>query len=187
MAKCKRCIEWMFSQTCRLTVELWDQFRFRITCQKLWLCNLPGQQCCQPSWQQEWSSCFMISLSVRWVRPWLTSGTKPLSGVCICSTEASGHDVQNRSNSIYFSCSLPSQKHKLLFAVRDVEGGVVLFPLLDLDTNLEASKPQGPNVWELPSPRGTQTGKRVPGGCLAWAGCLPGAWTCRVRDEAWRG
>lgn len=36
---------------------------------------------------------------------------------------------------------------------------MVLFPLLDLDTNLEALKPQGPNAWELPSPQGTQTGK----------------------------
>lgn len=34
---------------------------------------------------------------------------------------------------------------------------MVLFPLLDLDTNLEALKPQGPNAWELPSPQGTQT------------------------------
>lgn len=44
-----------------------------------------------------------------------------------------------------------------------------MFLLPDPDTNLEASEPQGPNVWEPPSPRGTQAGeasaKRLPRLC----------------------
>lgn len=36
--------------------------------------------------------------------------------------------------------------------------GWFCFPnLLDPDTNLETLTPQGPSVWELPSPQGTQT------------------------------
>lgn len=76
--------------------------------------------------------------------------------------------------------SLLSQKHNTLFSVWETEGGVSFVPLLDPDTNLEDLEPQGPNVWELPSPQGTQTEKWMPRGCLVWAGCLPGAWTTSI-------
>lgn len=49
--------------------------------------------------------------------------------------------------------SLLSQKHKPLFFCWRDGGWGSFVPSLDPDTNLEASEPQGPSVWELPSPR----------------------------------
>lgn len=46
---------------------------------------------------------------------------------------------------------------------------------MELDTNLESLKPQGPIVWELPSSQGTPAGEKVPKRCLVWAERLCGA------------
>lgn len=51
--------------------------------------RLPANQ----PWQQRRSSCFMISLLPRWVRPWLNSETKTLSSVYIYGSSGSRHDV----------------------------------------------------------------------------------------------
>lgn len=59
-----------------------------------------------------------------------------------------------------------SQKHKPLFFVLRDEGWSSYVPMLGPDMILEALEPQGPNVWELPSPLGTQTGELLPRCCF---------------------
>lgn len=103
---------------------------------------------------------FMISLSARWVRPWLTHRTEQLSSVYIYGAPG---PAQENSTSIFSVLSQRNIKH--VSSRWEMEGGVVMFLRWILT-----------RTWKTKRHRGQKSGNspvvKPPGLGLAWSGLV---------------